>query len=299
MWHDSFVCDLLICDIFACGTTDWYSLICNWFIRNLFKCEMTDLYVTYVYSYLTRHIYKCASFTCGSSIRDMTRLYVTCSRVTYLYVARFIHMWLIHMWLVQIGSYSIICDLFMCDSLTRDIIQSYGHVSFLNSSTYNSYGVATISRLLKIMGLFCRIESLLYGSFAKETYSFKEPTNRSNPIHTWLLIRNTTHMCLYRRIHIWCDSYICDSNRTWLDSFIWPNLFFGRQHVSSHMTLQIWLFTYDSSHMTQLYVAQLIYMSLIHTSHYSFTCDSIICDTTHFYGHSFFFGWQHVYELHI
>ena len=44
------------------------------------------------------------------------------------------------------------------------------------------YRVATISRLLKITGLFCRIPSLLYGSFAKETYNSKEPTNRSHPI---------------------------------------------------------------------------------------------------------------------
>ena len=44
------------------------------------------------------------------------------------------------------------------------------------------YGVATISRLLKIIGLFFRISSLLQGSFAKETYNFKEPTNRSHPI---------------------------------------------------------------------------------------------------------------------
>jgi len=44
------------------------------------------------------------------------------------------------------------------------------------------YGVATISRLLKIIRLFCRIPSLLQGSFAKETYNFKEPTNRSHPI---------------------------------------------------------------------------------------------------------------------
>jgi len=44
------------------------------------------------------------------------------------------------------------------------------------------YGVATISRLLKIIGLFCRISSLLQGSFAKETYNFKELTNRSHPI---------------------------------------------------------------------------------------------------------------------
>ena len=45
-----------------------------------------------------------------------------------------------------------------------------------------TYGVATRSRLLEIIGLFCRISSLLQGSFAKETLDFKEPTNRSNPI---------------------------------------------------------------------------------------------------------------------
>ena len=45
------------------------------------------------------------------------------------------------------------------------------------------YGLATISRLLKIAGLFCRIQSLLQGSFAEETYNFKEPTNRRHPIH--------------------------------------------------------------------------------------------------------------------
>jgi len=44
------------------------------------------------------------------------------------------------------------------------------------------YRVATVSRLLKIIGLFCRILSLLLGSFAKETCNVKEPTNRSHPI---------------------------------------------------------------------------------------------------------------------
>jgi len=39
-----------------------------------------------------------------------------------------------------------------------------------------------MSRLLKINGLFRRISSLLHGSFAKETYNFKEPTNRGHPI---------------------------------------------------------------------------------------------------------------------
>jgi len=45
---------------------------------------------------------------------------------------------------------------------------------------YGCYGVATISRLLKIIGLFCKILSLLWGSFAKETNNLKESTNRSH-----------------------------------------------------------------------------------------------------------------------
>ena len=45
------------------------------------------------------------------------------------------------------------------------------------------YGVATMSRLLKIIGLFCRISSLSQGSFVKGTYDFKEPTSRSHPIY--------------------------------------------------------------------------------------------------------------------
>jgi len=44
------------------------------------------------------------------------------------------------------------------------------------------YGVATISRLLKIVRLFGEYRSLLQVFFAKETYNFKEPTNRSHPI---------------------------------------------------------------------------------------------------------------------
>jgi len=45
-----------------------------------------------------------------------------------------------------------------------------------------NHGVATVSRIDKIIGLFCRILSLLYGSFAKETYNLIDPTNQSHPI---------------------------------------------------------------------------------------------------------------------
>jgi len=42
--------------------------------------------------------------------------------------------------------------------------------------------VATISRLLKIIGLFCKRALLNRGYSAKETYNLKEPTDRSHPI---------------------------------------------------------------------------------------------------------------------
>ena len=44
------------------------------------------------------------------------------------------------------------------------------------------YGVPSISRLLKIIGLFCNRALLKRIYFAKETYNFKGPTNRSHPI---------------------------------------------------------------------------------------------------------------------
>ena len=55
------------------------------------------------------------------------------------------------------------------------------------SRTYD-YGVATMNRLSKIIGLFCRISSLLKGSFAKEIYNFQEPTNRSHVIRILIYI---------------------------------------------------------------------------------------------------------------
>ena len=55
-------------------------------------------------------------------------------------------------------------------------------ISFVCDFAQQRFGVATISKLLKIIGLFCRISSLLQGSFAKETYDFKEPTNHCHLI---------------------------------------------------------------------------------------------------------------------
>ena len=71
--------------------------------------------------------------------------------------------------------------------------------------------MATISRLLKIIGLFCRISSLLQGSFAKETCNFKEPTNRSHPI-VCFCVPVPVYMCVYVRsesVIDFCATCIC------------------------------------------------------------------------------------------
>jgi len=54
---------------------------------------------------------------------------------------------------------------------------------FLSSESEEGYGVATISRINKMIGLFCRILALLKGSFAKETCNFIDPTKQSH-VHT-------------------------------------------------------------------------------------------------------------------
>ena len=51
-----------------------------------------------------------------------------------------------------------------------------------NASFFIPYGVAMISRPLKIIGLFCKRALKKRRYSAKETYNFKEPTNRSHPI---------------------------------------------------------------------------------------------------------------------
>jgi len=58
------------------------------------------------------------------------------------------------------------------------------HVTYMNKETCHiyQYGVATISSLLKIIGLFCKRALLKRRYSAIETYNFKEPTNRSHPI---------------------------------------------------------------------------------------------------------------------
>jgi len=110
------------------------------------------------------------------------------------------------------------------------------------------YGVAMISRLLKIIGLFRRISSLLQGSFAKETYNFKEPTNRSHSIsgkftcHGPYLV-NKKHMVdlyiyMYTYIYIYIHLYI------YIYIYIYINI-----HIYIYLYIYIYIYIYIHIHI--------------------------------------------------
>ena len=75
------------------------------------------------------------------------------------------------------------------------------------------YGVTTIRRLYNIIGLFCRIQSLWKGSFAKETCVFKEPTNRSHPtLNKWVVSGIRMSHGGVEKSHVapgWCTKESC------------------------------------------------------------------------------------------
>jgi len=71
-------------------------------------------------------------------------------------------------------------------------------VSFFLSLTcvYVYYGVATISSMLKNIGLFCKRALQKRPIFCRETYLFKHPTNRSHPISDFAKrAQILIHMC--------------------------------------------------------------------------------------------------------
>ena len=82
------------------------------------------------------------------------------------------------------------------------------HVSsYINAVERASwYGVATDSRIDKIIGLFCRIMSLLQGSFTKETYKIIDPTNQSHHIFGSSCARE--HVCVKLCIYVYMYIYI-------------------------------------------------------------------------------------------
>jgi len=77
-----------------------------------------------------------------------------------------------------------VCSCCVCCVWVRGWVDGCVSVSVfmaMSMSVPVGYEVVTISRLLKIVGLFCKRALKKRGYSAKETYNCKEPTNRSHP----------------------------------------------------------------------------------------------------------------------
>jgi len=144
----------------------------------------------YVITYMWSHIYV------TTFVYVITNIYVTYER---MYIN----------WCVPLGlqlvrmSQTYMWYGFICAGYIHVIIymSSYIHVTtFVHVITY---GVATISRLHKVTGLFCKraLWKRLYSE--KETHNFKAPTNRSHPISMCDIRTN-------KKIHI----HMCTSDKT-------------------------------------------------------------------------------------
>jgi len=95
-------------------------------------------------------------------------------------------------WIIHIRHDSFICTMpHLCVTWLRLVRWAVSCAKVLYTCVY-VYGVAAISRLLKIMGLFCRLSGFYRALLQKKTYNLKEPTNCSHPISI-----------MYRRV--WID----------------------------------------------------------------------------------------------
>jgi len=83
------------------------------------------------------------------------------------------------------------------------------------------YGVAMVSRIDKILGLFCRISSLLWGPFAKRPIILSILLTKATPYVTELLksVISLFDQCRYVRLVDMCDC-MCDMT-PWCVYLIW------------------------------------------------------------------------------
>jgi len=154
VWHDSFIYVTWLIHICAMTHSDYTTTTAL-----IYLCKMTDSHVWH------------DSFIC------LTRLIQICDTWLIQTIRPLQHSFIGVTWLI------------LC--VWHDSFRQYDHYSI---HSFVWYGVATISRLLKIKGLFCKRALYKRRYSAKVTYNFKEPTISSHPIWvTWLI-----HICVTR-----------------------------------------------------------------------------------------------------
>ena len=109
-----------------------------------------------------------------------------------------------------------------------------------------AYGVAPISRLLESIGLFCKrtLPKRLYS--ANETYNFKEPTNHSPPIGSWVM----SHVRVISK-DTWGNliAGVDEDKRTGMSSVLHRYMSHGMSSESSHIDTWVMSRVWESFHI--------------------------------------------------
>ena len=130
-----------------------------------------------------------------------------------------IYVWYSYVWHVCM---IFICEwvIFTCVTCMRDMHMCMSHVT---NACVMWYGVATTSRLLKMIGLFCKRALLKKRYSAKETYHFKTPTHRSHPIceevtYEWVMAQSNAscHTWMSHVTWEWVMSHMDQSCHGWV-----------------------------------------------------------------------------------
>jgi len=148
--------------------------------------------------YTCIYMYLCMSDACMQSTRySIDSMYIhihICIYAFDVYICEYAYIDIYEY--AYIDSMFTYTNMYTCVYTCTRIYVHLNHIIGNDKHTLNShanpYGMATISRLLKIIGLFCKRALQKRRYSAKETYHFKEPTHRSHRI-----VRTRTHNTLH------------------------------------------------------------------------------------------------------
>jgi len=106
---------------------------------------------------------------------------------------------------------------------------SCDHVTHVCDESHLTSGVASVSRINKIIGLFCKRALQKRRYSAKETYDFIDPTDRSHPICVLHICDMTHYICVsHVCVHVCRDVCMCDVTCAYATSHV------TRAHIHPH-----------------------------------------------------------------
>jgi len=153
---------------------------------------------TYIYTYIYTYAHYVSQkrMSCGRNTSTNTQ--IDAHIHTYIHTYTHIHLCIPHAHVMHKCT-PMSCHVFVMFhkwNFTIDILHMAFHTCCLTHDIHVwwfTYGVASVSRIDKITGLFCKRALQKRRYSAKETYNFIDPTDRSHPMWYFALCRLACH----------------------------------------------------------------------------------------------------------